>query len=71
MSNFCQLPLLLLCFVIPFSAAAPLHRGATASHWLPATATWYGSPDGDGSDGNLLVYYYLHILIAMYHVSIY
>ena len=20
-------------------------------HWHPATATWYGSPDGDGSDG--------------------
>jgi hypothetical protein len=24
------------------------------SSWLPATATWYGSPDGDGSDGKLL-----------------
>ena len=23
--------------------------------WLPATATWYGSPDGDGSDGNTSV----------------
>ncbi|KAL8145673.1 hypothetical protein AgCh_003714 [Apium graveolens] len=57
MSNFCQLPLLLLlCSVIPFSAAAPLHRGASASHWLPATATWYGSPDGDGSDGGACGY---------------
>lgn len=27
--------------------------------WHPATATWYGSPDGDGSDGtvhNLISY---------------
>lgn len=23
-------------------------------HWYPATATWYGSPDGDGSDGDPL-----------------
>lgn len=23
-------------------------------HWLPATATWYGSPEGDGSDGKLI-----------------
>jgi hypothetical protein len=21
--------------------------------WHPATATWYGSPDGDGSDGTI------------------
>lgn len=24
------------------------------SHWRPATATWYGSPEGDGSDGNFI-----------------
>ncbi|KAG6500038.1 hypothetical protein ZIOFF_039852 [Zingiber officinale] len=23
--------------------------------WYPATATWYGSPDGDGSDGKLAI----------------
>lgn len=25
---------------------------ALDTHWYPATATWYGSPEGDGSDGN-------------------
>ncbi|KAF8413903.1 hypothetical protein HHK36_001899 [Tetracentron sinense] len=33
-----------------FLSAEPLNP-LSNPHWHPATATWYGSPDGDGSDG--------------------
>lgn len=34
-----------------FTAAAQPQHHVPDLHWLPATATWYGSPEGDGSDG--------------------
>ena len=51
-SSFGQL--LSLCLVVVVQclvvSGGPIHRVADL-HWYSATATWYGSPDGDGSDG--------------------
>ncbi|KAE8664072.1 Expansin-B3 [Hibiscus syriacus] len=38
----------LQCFMVSSQVPAP-HK--MDIHWHPATATWYGSPEGDGSDG--------------------
>lgn len=39
------------------SSSAPVttNSHASKSHWLPAVATWYGSANGDGSDGKHII----------------
>ncbi|KAK9222216.1 hypothetical protein WN944_010648 [Citrus x changshan-huyou] len=47
---------LLLAFKCSVVAPTQLNHQLSEPHWLPATATWYGSPDGDGSDGGACGY---------------
>ncbi|GLT47940.1 hypothetical protein SLA2020_215930 [Shorea laevis] len=48
----------LLCLVLLGSCTSVAlgKRNVSDPHWHPATATWYGSPDGDGSDGGACGY---------------
>ncbi|KAM7503476.1 hypothetical protein LguiB_002380 [Lonicera macranthoides] len=60
MEGFCRFPKLgfslFFCLVVILGVSgAPLHR-VPVSHWSPATATWYGSAEGDGSDGGACGY---------------
>ncbi|CAA6655666.1 unnamed protein product [Spirodela intermedia] len=43
-----SLGLTLLLLVLPLPGDCD---NATNAHWVPATATWYGAAEGDGSDG--------------------
>lgn len=42
-----------LHYSLLFAAAKVVPHHLADIHWHPATATWYGNPEGDGSDGEL------------------
>jgi hypothetical protein len=46
----------LKCFLGVFGQQGHPQHNVADLHWKPATATWYGSPDGDGSDGGCSLY---------------
>ncbi|KAJ6349002.1 hypothetical protein OIU77_006564 [Salix suchowensis] len=46
----------LKCFLVVFGQQIHSQHKVPDLHWKPATATWYGSPEGDGSDGECSLY---------------
>lgn len=59
---------LLLCFqllILPINSFSAAVDGTSDPYWHPALASWYGSPEGDGSDGIFfLLFRFLAILIV-------
>ncbi|XP_049401556.1 expansin-B3-like [Solanum stenotomum] len=54
----CVVSVILVFFaVVDIASAGPLRRVVNSNpHWHSASATWYGSPNGDGSDGGACGY---------------
>lgn len=46
--------LVILIFLTVIASGTTPRRGVNP-HWHSASATWYGSPNGDGSDGTFRV----------------
>lgn len=46
------LVLVIVSLLVECNNAAVHKREVADTQWHPATVTWYGAPDGSGSDGN-------------------